>query len=249
MRQKIIIGNWKMYKTMKETNDFLTEFEKKISNKSFNCQFGIAASFTNLIALKNKEVKNLIIGAQNCHDQLQGAFTGEVSVNMLEELNVSHVIIGHSERRQYFNETDESINRKLKTIFDNSKMIPILCCGETLKQYESKTTNQVIETQIKAALKDISGANVAKLVIAYEPIWAIGTGKTASVAEAQTICALIRTIVAKLYQKDIADKVRIQYGGSVKPDNIKTFLAQSDIDGALVGSASLQVTDFINLLQ
>ncbi|MCL8210520.1 Triosephosphate isomerase [Spiroplasma sp. JKS002671] len=248
MRQKIIIGNWKMHKTMKETTDFLTEFEKKINNKTFNCQFGIASSFTNLIALKNKQVKNLIVAAQNCHDQLQGAFTGEVSINMLEELNVSHVIIGHSERRQYFNETNESINRKLKTIFNNSKMIPILCCGETLVQYERKTTDQVIETQIKLALRDISGKNVAKLIIAYEPIWAIGTGKTASVAEAQNICALIRTIIAKLYQKEIANKVRIQYGGSVKPENIKTFLAQPDIDGALVGSASLQVTDFINLL-
>ncbi len=248
MRQKIIIGNWKMHKTMKETTDFLTGFEKEINNKTFNCQFGIASSFTNLIALKNKQVKNLIVAAQNCHDQLQGAFTGEVSVNMLEELNVSHVIIGHSERRQYFNETNESINRKLKTIFSNSKMIPILCCGETLVQYENKTTHQVIETQIKLALRDISGDNIAKLVIAYEPIWAIGTGKTASVAEAQSICALIRTIIAKLYQKDIANKVRIQYGGSVKPENIKTFLAQPDIDGALVGSASLQVTDFINLL-
>lgn len=248
MRQKIIIGNWKMHKTMKETTDFLTEFEKKINNKTFNCQFGIASSFTNLIALKNKQVKNLIVAAQNCHDQLQGAFTGEVSINMLEELNVSHVIIGHSERRQYFNETNESINRKLKTIFNNSKMIPILCCGETLVQYERKTTDQVIETQIKLALRDISGENVAKLIIAYEPIWAIGTGKTASVAEAQNICALIRTIIAKLYQKEIANKVRIQYGGSVKPENVKTFLAQPDIDGALVGSASLQVTDFINLL-
>jgi len=155
---------------MKETTDFLTEFEKKINNKTFNCQFGIASSFTNLIALKNKQVKNLIVAAQNCHDQLQGAFTGEVSINMLEELNVSHVIIGHSERRQYFNETNESINRKLKTIFNNSKMIPILCCGETLVQYERKTTDQVIETQIKLALRDISGENVAKLIIAYEPI-------------------------------------------------------------------------------
>lgn len=248
MRQKIIIGNWKMYKTMKETTDFLTEFEKKVNNKTFNCQFGVASSFTNLIALKDKQVKNLIVAAQNCHDQLQGAFTGEISVKMLEELNVTHVIIGHSERRQYFNETNESINRKLKTIFNDSKMIPILCCGETLVQYESKATNQVIETQIKLALREISGDNVAKLIIAYEPIWAIGTGKTASVTEAQNICALIRTIIAKLYQKDIADKVRIQYGGSVKPENIKSFLVQPDIDGALVGSASLQVTDFINLL-
>ncbi|MDQ7983150.1 MAG: triose-phosphate isomerase [Spiroplasma sp.] len=248
MRQKIIIGNWKMYKTMKEANDFLTEFEKKTNNRTFNCQYGVAVSFTNLFVLKNRKFKNLIIAAQNCHDQLQGAFTGEVAVNMLEELDVSYVIIGHSERRQYFNETNESINRKLKTIFNHSKLLPILCCGETLAQYEAKTTHQIIETQIKSALKDITGDQAAKLVIAYEPIWAIGTGKTASAAQAQEICALIRTIIVKLYQKDIANKVRIQYGGSVKPDNIKTFLSQPDIDGALVGSASLQVNDFINLL-
>lgn len=248
MRQKIIIGNWKMYKTMKETTDFLTEFEKTINNKKVTCEFGIAASYTNLIALKNKQIKNLIIAAQNCHDQLQGAFTGEISFNMLEELNVSHVIIGHSERRQYFNETDESINKKLKTIFNNTKMIPILCCGETLAEYENQKTQEVIESQIKASLKELTEENVASIIIAYEPIWAIGTGKTASSIQAQSVCLQIRNIIASLYNKDVANKVRIQYGGSVKPDNIASFLKEPDIDGVLVGSASLEVSDFINLL-
>ncbi|MBE4704346.1 triose-phosphate isomerase [Spiroplasma platyhelix] len=248
MRKKIIIGNWKMYKTMKEAEEFLTEFNEQTTGWSFDCDYGVAASFTNLHVLKAKKASDFIIAAQNCHDQAQGAFTGEVATNMLEELDVSYVIIGHSERREYFNETNESINRKLNWIFSSSKLLPILCCGETLAQYEKQETKKVIEEQIKAALKDLKQEDISKLVIAYEPIWAIGTGKTATDVEAQSVCSEIRNIVANLYSKDIADQVRIQYGGSVKPENIKTFLAQPDIDGALVGSASLKVADFINLL-
>lgn len=248
MRKNIIIGNWKMYKTMKEAEAFLHEFKQQTANRTFNCDYGVAASFTNLVVLQNNKMPNFIIAAQNCHDQPQGAFTGEVATNMLEELDVSYVIIGHSERREYFNETDESINRKLKWIFSNSKLLPILCCGETLEQYEQKATKEIISKQIKAALKDLAAEAVSKLVIAYEPIWAIGTGKTATDSEAQAVCAEIRKVVAELYSKEVAEQLRIQYGGSVKPENIKTFLAQPDIDGALVGSASLKVADFINLL-
>lgn len=248
MRKKIIIGNWKMYKTNKEAEDFLNEFNEKTKDKFFDYDYGVAASFTNLNILKAKRNNNFIIAAQNCHDQLQGAYTGEIATNMLEELGVSHVIIGHSERREYFNETDESINQKLKWIFANSKLIPILCCGETLTQYENQMTKKVIETQIKAALKDIISNYITKLVIAYEPIWAIGTGKTASLEEAENVAKEIRNIIANLYGQEIADQIRIQYGGSVKPENIKLFLSQKNIDGALVGSASLKATDFINLL-
>lgn len=248
MRKKIIIGNWKMYKTNQEAEAFLNEFNQQTANQTFECDYGVAASFTNLSILKTNKNHDFIIAAQNCHDQVQGAFTGEIATNMLEELDVSYVIIGHSERREYFNETNESVNRKLKWIFASSKLIPILCCGETLEQYEKQATKQVIETQIKAALQDLKAEDISKLVIAYEPIWAIGTGKTATDAEAQSVCAEIRKVIANLYSKAIADQVRIQYGGSVKPENIKTFLAQPDIDGALVGSASLKVTDFINLL-
>lgn len=248
MRKKIIIGNWKMYKTMKEAEEFLNEFNKQTSGKTFNCDYGVAASFTNLGILKGKRKDNFLIAAQNCHDQEQGAFTGEIATGMLEELDVSYVLIGHSERREYFNETNENINRKLKWIFGNSKILPILCCGETLAQYQNQETNKVIEEQINSALKDLSAENISKLVIAYEPIWAIGTGKSSSSQVAQAVCSQIRNIITNLYSKEIADKVRIQYGGSVKPDNIKTFLSQPDIDGALVGSASLKVADFINLL-
>lgn len=249
MRKNIIIGNWKMYKTQKEAVAFLDEFNQATANQNFACDYGVAASFTNLSVLQGKKAKNFIIAAQNCHDQAQGAFTGEVATNMLEELDVSYVIIGHSERREYFNETNESINRKLQWIFSSSKLLPILCCGETLEQYEKQATKQVIEAQIKAALKDLKQEDVAKLVIAYEPIWAIGTGKTATDTQAQEICLEIRNVVASLYDQATAQQVRIQYGGSVKPENIKTFLSQPDIDGALVGSASLKVTDFINLLK
>lgn len=248
MRKKIIIGNWKMYKTIKETEAFLNQFNEIASNKSFDCDYGIAASFTNLNVLQVKKKNNFIIAAQNCYYQIQGPFTGEVATNMLEELDVSYVLIGHSERREYFNETNGSINKKLQWIFNNSQLLPILCCGETLAQYEKQETNQVIEEQIVSALKDIAPEKVSKLVIAYEPIWAIGTGKTASNQEAQAVCLQIRKIIASLYNEEIASQVRIQYGGSVKPDNIKEFLSQPDIDGALVGSASLKVTDFVSLL-
>lgn len=249
MRKKIIIGNWKMYKTKKEAEAFLTEFNQQTANQTFACDYGVAASFTNLQVLQANKSRGFIIAAQNCHDQLQGAFTGEIATSMLEELDVSYVIIGHSERREYFNETNESINRKLKWIFSNSKLLPILCCGETLEQYEKQATKQVIAEQIKAALKDLKQEDISKMVIAYEPIWAIGTGKTATDVEAQVVCSEIRNVVAGLSSKEVAERVRIQYGGSVKPENIKTFLAQPDIDGALVGSASLKVADFINLLK
>ncbi|MGL5268800.1 MAG: triose-phosphate isomerase [Spiroplasma sp.] len=248
MRKKIIIGNWKMYKTMKETEEFLDQFNKATNTKTFNCDYGIAASFTNLSVLKAKRKDNFIIVAQNCYVGLQGAFTGEIATNMLEELAVSYVIIGHSERKEYFNETNNSINKKLKWIFNNSQLTPILCCGENLAQYKKQETNKVIEEQIVAALKDLAKEKISKLVIAYEPVWAIGTGKTASSQEAQSVCLQIRNIIANLYDKEIADQIRIQYGGSIKPDNIKTFLSQPDIDGALVGNASLEVTNFVSLL-
>lgn len=189
----------------------------------------------------------LIIAAQNCHYETEGAYTGEISIKMLKDMMVSHVIIGHSERRMYFNEVDETINKKLHSLF-NANIIPILCCGETLNQYENKETNEVIKNQIKLALKNIKVENIAKLVIAYEPIWAIGTGKTATAQQAQTVCKMIREFISELYNKNVAEQVRIQYGGSVKPDNIKLILSEPDIDGALVGGASLVPQSFFDLL-
>lgn len=246
-RKKIIIGNWKMYKNISETKDFLSGFNKLIKNKNIECDYGIAASFTNLPLLKLDKPAGLIIAAQNCHYENEGAYTGEISIKMLKDMAVSHVIIGHSERRMYFNEIDETINKKLQSLFA-ANIIPILCCGETLNQYENKETNKVIKNQIKLALNNIKAENIAKLVIAYEPIWAIGTGKTATAQQAQTVCKMIREFISELYNKNIAMQVRIQYGGSVNPNNIKLILLEDDIDGALVGGASLMPQSFFDLL-
>ncbi|TLF27701.1 MAG: triose-phosphate isomerase [Spiroplasma sp. WSS] len=246
-RKKIIIGNWKMYKNIEETQFFLNEFNKLIKTKNIKYDYGIAASFTNLPLLKMNKTSTLIIAAQNCHYETEGAYTGEISIKMLKDMMVSHVIIGHSERRMYFNEVDETINKKIHSLF-NANIIPILCCGETLNQYENKETNEVIKNQIKLALKNIKTENIAKLVIAYEPIWAIGTGKTATAQQAQTVCKMIREFISELYNKNVAEQVRIQYGGSVKPDNIKLILSEPDIDGALVGGASLVPQSFFDLL-
>ena len=246
-RKKIIIGNWKMYKNIDETKNFLNEFNKLIKTKNIKYEYGIAASFTNLPLLKINKNSGLIIAAQNCHYENEGAYTGEISIKMLKDMTVSHVIIGHSERRMYFNELNKTINKKLHSLF-NANIIPILCCGETLTQYENKETNKVIKNQIKLALTNIKAENIAKLVIAYEPIWAIGTGKTATVQQAQTVCKMIREFISELYNKNVAEQLRIQYGGSVKPDNIKLILSESDIDGALVGGASLMPQSFFDLL-
>ncbi|WP_338980436.1 triose-phosphate isomerase [Spiroplasma endosymbiont of Lasioglossum malachurum] len=246
-RKKIIIGNWKMYKNIEETQFFLNEFNKLIKTKNIKYDYGIAASFINLPLLKMNKTSALIIAAQNCHYETEGAYTGEISIKMLKDMMVSHVIIGHSERRMYFNEVDETINKKIHSLF-NANIIPILCCGETLNQYENKETNEVIKNQIKLALKNIKAENIAKLVIAYEPIWAIGTGKTATAQQAQTVCKMIREFISELYNKNVAEQVRIQYGGSVKPDNIKLILSEPDIDGALVGGASLVSQSFFDLL-
>ena len=181
------------------------------------------------------------------HFENSGAFTGEVSPVMLEAMGIEYVILGHSERREYFNETDEALNKKVKAAFAHN-ITPILCCGETLEQRENGTTNQVVGAQIKADLEGLSKELVEKVVIAYEPIWAIGTGKTATDEQANETIMAIRGVVAEMFGKEVADKVRIQYGGSVKPNTIKNQMAMSDIDGALVGGASLKASDFSQIV-
>lgn len=193
------------------------------------------------------EGTRLSVAGQNCHWESSGAYTGEISVEMLKDAGCSYVIIGHSERRQYFSETDEMINKKAKAILAGG-LIPIICCGETLEQRESGVTDSWIASQIRAALAGISSEDVAKSVIAYEPIWAIGTGKTATADQAQEICAVVRQTVAKLYNQETADNVRIQYGGSVKPANVKELMAKEDIDGGLVGGASLVPDSYLALV-
>ena len=247
IRIPLIAGNWKMYKTIAEAKAFAEEFSKLY--KDTDVRAAICAPFTQLVALKEAFAgTNVKLGAQNVHFEDEGAFTGEISVKMLKEIGVDYCIIGHSERREYFAETDETVNLKLKKLFSSSEIIPILCVGENLSEREAGNAFDVVEGQLKADLEGIDKADVSKLVIAYEPIWAIGTGKTATPEQAGEMCAHIRNIVEKLYDEDTCDSVIIQYGGSVKPENASEIMNMDEIDGALVGGASLDASKFIKIV-
>lgn len=247
IRIPLIAGNWKMYKTTAEAKAFAEEFSKLY--KDTDVRAAICAPFTQLVALKEAFAgTNVKLGAQNVHFEDEGAFTGEISVEMLKEIGVDYCIIGHSERREYFAETDETVNLKLKKLFSSSEIIPILCVGENLSEREAGNAFDVVEGQLKADLEGIDKADVSKLVIAYEPIWAIGTGKTATPEQAGELCAHIRNIVEKLYDEDTCDSVIIQYGGSVKPENASEIMNMDEIDGALVGGASLDASKFIKIV-
>lgn len=242
MRTPIIAGNWKMHYTVDETVKVINELKPLV--KDAKVDVVLCVPFTSLdAALKAANGSNIKIGAQNMHFEEKGAFTGEIAPGMLEAMGVDYVVLGHSERRQYFNETDEALNKKVKAAFAHN-LLPILCCGETLEERENGTTNAVVGAQIKADLEGLSKELAEKVVIAYEPIWAIGTGKTATDEQANETIKAIRNIVAEMFGSEVADKVRIQYGGSVKPNTIKAQMAMSDIDGALVGGASLVANDF-----
>ena len=248
MRKPIIAGNWKMNKTVSEAREFAEAVKNKIpSNSVVDSVIGAPTLFlTDLVDIaKGTDLK---IAAQNCYFEDNGAFTGETSPAALEDLGVDYVIIGHSERREYFHETDEDINKKAKAIIAHN-MTPIVCCGETLETYEAGKTAEWIKGQITAALAGLTADQVSNLVIAYEPIWAIGTGKSADATIADDICGVVRQTVADLYSNDVAEKVRIQYGGSVKPENIAEYMAKENVDGALVGGASLQPDSFLALLE
>ena len=247
IRIPLIAGNWKMYKTIAEARAFAEEFSKLY--KDTDVRAAICAPFTQLVALKEAFAgTNVKLGAQNVHFEDEGAFTGEISVEMLKEIGVDYCIIGHSERREYFAETDKTVNLKLKKLFSSSEIIPILCVGENLSEREAGNAFDVVEGQLKADLEGIDKADVSKLVIAYEPIWAIGTGKTATPEQAGEMCAHIRNIVEKLYDEDTCDSVIIQYGGSVKPENASEIMNMDEIDGALVGGASLDASKFIKIV-
>ncbi|MDL2211463.1 triose-phosphate isomerase [Erysipelotrichaceae bacterium OttesenSCG-928-M19] len=239
MRKPIIIGNWKMNMQIADGLVFLNDLEKE----SYNIDVGIACQAISLIPMK-EQAKKVLIGAQNTNDELNGAYTGELSVDLLKEAELDFCLVGHSERRQYYNESDETVNKKIKLLLEK-QITPVVCVGESLEQYENKQTKEVIEKQIELALQDV---DVKNCVIAYEPIWAIGTGKTATPEIAQSVCRLIRKKIASLTSVEIANKVRIQYGGSVNPENIKELMACEDIDGALVGGASLKINDFKKLI-
>ena len=246
MRKPIIAGNWKMHYTIDEAVKVANELKGLV--KDAKADVVICAPYLQLPALV-KELKgtNIKVGAQNMHFEEKGAFTGEISPNMLTSLGVEYVIIGHSERRQYFNETDETVNLKLKAAYKHG-LKPILCVGESLENRENGTTKTVIENQINKDFSEISAEDAMNTVIAYEPIWAIGTGKTATSEQANETIADIRNMVLNLYGEKVAEAVRIQYGGSVKPNTIKEQMAMSDIDGALVGGASLVADDFSKIV-
>lgn len=254
-RVPLISGNWKMNHNHFEaiqTVQKLGYLLKETLKESDRIEVTVHPPFTDLRSVQTTlESDNIAIGlgAQNCHSDAKGAFTGEVSAGMLAKLNVSYVIVGHSERRELFGETDEFVNAKVKAIF-GAGMTPILCVGETLAEREAGETGAKVAGQVEAGLAGLTDEQAASIVIAYEPIWAIGTGKVATSEEAQTVCGShVRTTVANRFSAEVADRVRVQYGGSVKADNIAELLAQPDIDGALVGGASLSADDFAALVQ
>ncbi|MDH4619487.1 triose-phosphate isomerase [Brevibacillus sp. AY1] len=246
MRTPIIAGNWKMFKTIAEAKQFAQEV--KAGSAKAGVQKVVCAPFTALPALTEAlQGSDLAVGAQNMHFEEQGAFTGEISPSMLKEIGVQYVIIGHSERRQYFNETDETVNKKVLAALKHG-LVPIICVGESLEQREAGDTSHVVRTQTEAALAGLEAGQVADVIIAYEPIWAIGTGKSSSAQEANETIAVIRQVIAEGYGQEAAANVRIQYGGSVKPENIGSYMSQSDIDGALVGGASLDAASYLQLV-
>ena len=245
-RKPIIAGNWKLNNTISESIKLVEELIPLVKNAK--AEVVIAPTSIALDAVvKAAKGTNVKVAAQNAHFEEKGAFTGEISLKALEELGVQYVILGHSERRQYFNETDEALNKKVKATFAHG-ITPILCCGETLAEREANVTNEVTGKQIKLDLQGLSKDDAAKVVIAYEPIWAIGTGKTATDDQANETIGAIRKTVAEVFGKEVADKVRIQYGGSVKPGTIKAQMAKEEIDGALVGGASLKAADFAGIV-
>ena len=246
MRKKVIAGNWKMNMLPNEAIAFIEEFTPLV--KDTENEVVLCVPYTDLFySLLTAQNTNIKIGAQNMHWEEKGAYTGEISPKMLKSIGVEYVILGHSERRQYFNETDETVNKKLKAAFE-AELKPIVCVGETLEQREAGITAEIITSQTRLALEGLTDEQVKNTIIAYEPIWAIGTGKTATSEDANNSIREIRTEIEKIYGKDIADCVIIQYGGSVKSSNAKELFNMSDIDGGLVGGASLKPDEFAKIV-
>src|SRR5699024_4165170 len=248
MRKNIIAGNWKMNKNMEETNTFIDQVAEKVP-ASDSVEAIVCAPYPYLPSLVEKaKGTNVKVSAQNMHFEDNGAFTGEVSPAMLKDIGVTHVVLGHSERREYFAETDETVNKKVHAAFKHN-LTPIVCVGETLDQREANETKTHVEKQVKKALDRLKEEQISSTIIAYEPIWAIGTGKTASSEDANEVCTHIRNVIKDVASEQAAEQVIIQYGGSVKPANVDELLAQSDIDRALVGGASLEPDSFLQLVE
>lgn len=248
MRKTIIAGNWKMYKTSQEAIDLVTLLKRDLVDIN-DIDIVVCPPFTALSDVSDLLVdSNIGLGAQNMYWDDFGAFTGEVSAPMLKAIGVTYVIIGHSERRQFFGETDETVNKKIRAALKH-ELTPIVCIGENLKERESGKTFDVIQTQCHGSLAGLAADEMDKLIIAYEPVWAIGTGKTATSTQAQEVHQFIRDLLTKMHNQELAAKVRIQYGGSVKPENIAELIEQPDIDGALVGGASLKHDSFAQIVK
>lgn len=247
MRKPIIAGNWKMHKTVDEAKQFANEVKTELPSADELDAVICAPALALSTLVTEADGTNLRIGAQTMHSEKEGAFTGEISPYQLQALHVDYVIIGHSERREMFAETDETVNEKVKAAFEYG-LIPIVCVGESYEEYKGGQTEAVIRTAVDKAFSNVSAMDAEKAVIAYEPIWAIGTGESATPEEANVVCQFIRNVMKENYSEDVAERIRIQYGGSVNETNIDAFLEQAHIDGALVGGASLQATQFLQLL-
>lgn len=247
LRKAVIAGNWKMNKTPAEAKELVEAIKPLV--KDAGCDVVVCVPYIDLAAvLEAAAGSNLGVGAENCHWAPSGAFTGEVSAPMLASVGVKYVIIGHSERRTYFGETDQTVNTRIRAALDSGLNV-ILCVGESLEQREQGITDELVALQTKIALGGVSQAELSRIIIAYEPIWAIGTGKTATSEQANEVCAVIRATIAKLYGKDSADAITIQYGGSMNAKNAAELLAQPDVDGGLIGGASLKPADFAEIVK
>ena len=246
-RKTIIAGNWKMNKTPAEAKALIEEMKPLLSKTKW-CEMVLCVPFTDIqAAVKAAKGSKIAIGAENMHFEKSGAFTGEISADMLKELGVKYVIIGHSERRQYYNETDFTVNKKVHAAI-NAGLYPIICVGESLEQRELGVTMELIAYQVKCALAGVPADKMRHVVIAYEPLWAIGTGKTATAEQAGEVCQAIRAVIRKLYGAHVARSVTIQYGGSMNAKNAAELLAQPDVDGGLIGGASLKPADFVQII-
>lgn len=248
MRKKFVAGNWKMYKDKSETFELISQLKEKLNSAMLDVEVAICPPFTS-IELASELIKNsqIHLGAQNMHSEVEGAFTGEVSAKMLKSFGVEYVILGHSERRTYFKESDEFINQKIKRAIEFN-LKPIFCLGETLEERENGKTFEVVKNQLTKGLFGVSRLDLEKIVIAYEPVWAIGTGKTATPEQAQEVHSFLREELSKLYDSEIASRVRILYGGSVKPENARDLFKQPDIDGGLIGGACLKADSFYQII-
>ena len=246
-RRKIVAGNWKMNKTPSQAAELIKELIPMVADADVDVV--ICTPATDLaIATEMTKGTNIAVGAENMHWEESGAFTGEISADMLLDLGVKYVIIGHSERREYFAETDETVNKKIKTAIAKG-LTPIFCCGETLEQREMGIMPEHIRMQIKIGMLDVTADQAKNIVIAYEPIWAIGTGKTATADQADEVCGIIRDVIAELYDAPTAEAIRIQYGGSMKPSNAAELMSKPNIDGGLIGGAALKAEDFTGIVK